>query len=193
MKTIYNTLVKLNNENSRAFDIIMLINELYFALFFYRLYKRKMACFSERLNIKGSQYRGIRLDASLAQQLYDFVAGLNEKYMPPHRTDQKSIKRLLKKRACFALGVFDGQRMVGYGLIRFFFPKRAVPTTWVIDEYKGKGIGGALLTLEIDLIRESGFTVFTTVAKDNIVALNNNKKRGLRVVLETDSFYVFRG
>ena len=69
-------------------------------------------------------------------------------YFNPHAFDEKTIRRLLKNPSFLMMGVFDGNKLIGYFFLRFFM-NRLLPAKWGVlcSELRGQIISGLLLPL----------------------------------------------
>jgi len=196
MKKLYSLVAKLNDENSPIFDLIVFMSEIYFRIFFRKFYKKELVNFLRKFELRGKTYEIRKIDERFALELYRMLSNLRTEFMPPHRNDLASLKRILKNKSFFATGIFDGEKLIGYGLGRFFPLRRAVPAVVIAEGYQGKGLyvlwSRIMFKVVKEDFREYKFNMFSTVDKRNKIAINNNLKTGFKIVLDAGDFLVFR-
>jgi len=112
------------------------------------------------------------------------------KYLPPHPLDRESARAAISRMSYLPFGWFDGERLVGYLLVRLFFPKRAATGVWMLTECFNSGLG----TLGVDttgtFTTSEGFDDYITVPLDNIASLRGAVTAGWRIQRKNKRFYV---
>ncbi|HIG01148.1 MAG TPA: hypothetical protein EYQ66_07575 [Myxococcales bacterium] len=160
-----------------------------------------------RLAFRSVRERASRLDEPLAgkditarmrmlgsEDLEDFVALLEtldqHKYLPPHRLDRSGARAALERASYLPFGVFDEERLVGYWLVRLFFPRRAATGVWMLSEYFDSGLGTRGVFTTGTFTTGEGFADYITVPLDNTASLRGAVTAGWRVVRKNHRFYV---
>ncbi|MBP7055335.1 MAG: GNAT family N-acetyltransferase [Candidatus Omnitrophica bacterium] len=180
-KLLANLALKLQKEQGFALKTILAANEMYIR--FYALFLRRNIKV-ERIEIKFSanhlELVMRRLDASDIPRLeYFFKHSINTKsaaFIMPHRTDRVSLQYLFGKTSHIPMGIFCGDALVGYALIRLLFPDRASYSIFVADNWQGKGIGTAALEMQLGLIKDLKFKPYSAVCKNNARSIGMLKK-----------------
>ncbi|MFH1593979.1 MAG: GNAT family N-acetyltransferase [Candidatus Omnitrophota bacterium] len=107
----------------------------------------------------------------------------------PHKTDMKSVADIFQRTSHIPLGIFCNGDLIGYALIRLFFPKKGSYAIFVAQDWQGKGIGTAALEKELALIRNLGFTPFSAVCKKNIKSLRMLDKLGIEFIDDIGDYF----
>ena len=116
-----------------------------------------------------------RLDKDNAELLFEELSMLTEqdiRFFSPHGFELNQILELINETGnCYYL-YYDGQKFVGYGMLRTFNQYR-IPTLGcaVWESYRGSGYSKAIVISLLNQARSSGFTsVKLKVEEDNVVA-----------------------
>jgi len=113
------------------------------------------------------------------------------RFMPPHPLDQPTARRVLTSPHCLPLGVEDAEgRLVGYSLIRLFFPRRAVMGLWLLRSVHTQGFGNAAAFATTLLTRSEGLPNFVTIPRENLPSLATVLSCGWRLLRTNRGFHV---
>ncbi|HVH17288.1 MAG TPA: hypothetical protein VNF72_03215 [Myxococcota bacterium] len=113
------------------------------------------------------------------------------RFLPPHALDRKTAARVLTSPHCLALGVDDEEgRLVGYSLIRLFFPRRAVMGLWLLRKVHTQGFGNAAAFATTLLTRAEGLPNFVTIPRENLPSLATVLSCGWRLLRTNRGFHV---
>lgn len=145
--------------------------------------------------MNGEKYSLKMIDKSQVGKLYGFfnysLSPISPEYFIPHKTDIISLKKLLKKKCCICLGIFYGPELIGYAIIRLFFPNKGLYGIFIADKWQGKGIGTAVLKYQLHLINKLGFYPYSIVSKRNIKSIRMLQKLKVQFLQDLgDSFLV---
>ncbi len=73
------------------------------------------------------------------------------RYQPPHPLDRRAARWALRRASYLPFGVFYEEQLVGYLLLRLFFPWRAVTAIWSLEtahNRRGRDAGGPARSLK---------------------------------------------
>jgi ribosomal protein S18 acetylase RimI-like enzyme len=128
-----------------------------------------------------------RLTEGDGRALQDFNRGLgpgSEQWFRAHAYDDATVRKALA-RSCagddLTLGVFDGDRMVGYFFLWYF--REPVPLLGIglQDDYQERGLGRQMMGLLVDAAKaagRNGIELTTNIGNDRAFALY--RKAGFR-------------
>lgn len=113
------------------------------------------------------------------------------RFLPPHALDRRAAARVLASPHCLPLGVEDAQgQLVGYSLIRLFFPRRAVMGLWLLRSVHTQGLGNAAAFATTLLTRAEGLPNFVTIPRENLPSLATVLSCGWRLLRTNRGFHV---
>jgi hypothetical protein len=138
----------------------------------------------------GSRARLRSLTPDDEASLAFLLASLTARYMPPHSTDRDTVARALRRRSYLPFGIFIGDRMVGYVLLRMFFPWRVVTGIWTLPETHNLGLAQLCLRQTCDFSRSRGIDNYCTVPIDNHNSLRVALGVGWRILRTNRRFHV---
>jgi hypothetical protein len=181
---------RLNERDHWIFRIYDQVNELHAAIF-----------------MRGVRERGSRLDRLLEcsdgssarlrfltpddeEALAGLLVSLNARYMPPHARDRDTVTRALRRRSYLPFGIFIGDRMVGYLLLRLFFPWRVVTGIWTLPETHNIGLAQVCLRSTSDFTRGEKLANYATIPIDNHNSLQVALGAGWRQLRTNRRFHV---
>ena len=161
-----------------------------------------------RLVFRGVRRRAAAFEATVAgredaAQLRMFRAGEDDdafaallgelsqfKYRPPHPLDAASARRALRRRSYLPFGLFHDGELVGYLLIRLFFPRRAATGIWSRELAHNKGFSTNAVATTAGFTSSEGIADYITVPLDNVYSLRGALTAGWRIVRKNRRFYV---
>ena len=120
------------------------------------------------------------------------LAALNARYLPPHGRDRDAAASALRRRSYLPFGIFLGDRLVGYLLLRLFFPWRAVTGIWTLPETHNLGLAQVCLRRTGDFSRSEKLADYATVPVDNYNSLRVANGAGWRTLRTNRRFHVLR-
>lgn len=182
----------LNERDHWIFRIYDTGNEIYASLFMRRV-RRNAASLDERVTCADGTTVRIRFlttadDAAFA----DLLAAFDARYLPPHAVDRASAARALRRRSYLPFGIFIGERLVGYLLLRLFFPWRAVTGIWTLPETHNLRIGQGTLRETAKFSRSQGLDDYATIAIDNPNSLRMANAAGWATIRTNRHFHVLK-
>ena len=161
-----------------------------------------------RLVFRGVRRRASRIDTTLpgrrgvarlrflgpedTQSFAALLAAFDFKYLPPHRLDARSAATALRRASYLPFGIFVDGELVGYTLVRFFFPWRAVHGVWSLPSHHNRGFSQMAVKKTSDFTGGEGLADFVTVPVDNIYSLQGAQWAGWRIVRSNRRFHVLR-
>jgi hypothetical protein len=122
----------------------------------------------------------------------EMLAAFDFKYLPPHALDRKAAKKVLNRKSYLPLGIFHGDDLVGYLLLRLFAPKRAVLGIWSLTSYQNRGLTTVACVAGAEFTRVNGYPNFITVPLDNKYSLKVGLDVGLKLLRSNPRFHVLR-
>jgi RimJ/RimL family protein N-acetyltransferase len=117
---------------------------------------------------------------------FDFQHG------PPHPLERDHAARALRRRSYLPFGIFLEGALIGYALLRLFFPRRAVTGIWLLPRYHGAGIAVAAVRATGELTRAERLPDYATVPLDNAPSLMGAQAAGWRILRSNRRFHVLR-
>ena len=142
-----------------------------------------------------SEYAYKKLTKTHVEQLVQFIsqqpAGFDT-FFKPHGFTAKDFKRVLTNGTFILIGVFDGEKLIGYCFIRFFINKSAFRGKIVDKEYQGRGIAKQMGLIMSKIASNAGFRVYATISKDNVASLKSAKYgSSIEVIKELPDNYLY--
>jgi GNAT superfamily N-acetyltransferase len=181
---------RLNERDHWVFGIYDRFNELHASLF-----------------MRGVRARGSRLDRTVEcsdgsaalvrfltpddeEALAALLDSLAARYLPPHARDRDTARRALRRRSYLPFGIFIGDRIVGYLLLRLFFPWRVVTGIWTLPDTHNLGLAQVCLRQTCDFARGEKLANYCTIPIDNHNSLRVALGVGWRQLRTNRRFHV---
>ena len=112
-------------------------------------------------------------------------------YFKPHDFDLESLKRQKRNKAFYMMGVWDGEKMVGYFFLRFFMNRKCFVGRLIDREYRGKGIGGEMNRIMYETAWNMKFRCLSTISKNNRAVMKaHSKNQAMLVLKELDNDFL---
>jgi len=167
-------------------------NELWAALYF-RFLRRRAAAFERPVHSRSGVEARLRLLQTEDEEAFaQLLSGLGARYLPPHPIDRASARRALRRRSYLPFGIFVEGRLVGYLLLRLFFPRRAVTGIWTLPETHNLGLGQESLRHSRAFTRGEDLPDYCTIPVDNENSLRMATAAGFRILRTNRRFHVLR-
>jgi hypothetical protein len=112
------------------------------------------------------------------------------RYGPPHPLDRHTAERCLRRASHLAFGIFQEGKLVGYVLLRLFFPRRVVTGIWMRREHQSTGAALAAVKASRVFTQAEHIPDYVTVPIDNYASLMGAQNAGWRVVRSNRRFHV---
>lgn len=181
----------LNERQHWIFRLYDGMNEAWARLVF-RGVRRRAASFARELPTSetGTHLRPLApadLDAFAA-----LLAAFDFRYVPPHPLDRAAAARALRRASYLPFGIFRGEALIGYVLLRLFFPRRAVSGYWLLPAYHDTGVGVAAARATRELLRAEALPDYVTIPLDNTRSLVAAHAAGWRILRSNRRFHVLR-
>ena len=122
----------------------------------------------------------------------EMLAAFDFDYLPPHPLDLDTARRVLGRKSYLPFGIFHGDDMVGYLLLRLFAPRRAVLRIWSLSSYQKRGLTTAACVAAAEFTRLNGYPNFITVPLDNKYSLKVGLDVGWKLLRTNSRFHVLR-
>jgi hypothetical protein len=181
---------RLNEVDHWIFRLYDWGNEIFAALRFRGLRRRAGALDVTFQTRSGVDARIRFLTPADGEAFAHFLGSLDARYVPPHPLDRASALRALRRRSYLPFGIFVGGRLVGYLLLRLFFPNRAVTGIWTLPETHNLGLGQASLRETARFTRSEGIPDYATIPVDNENSVRMAVAAGWRVIRTNRRFHV---
>lgn len=178
-----------NERGHWIFRLYDAFNELWARLFFGGL-RRKAEQLQVPLEGKNAMAHMRLLTSADEAAFGDLLASFDFKYLPPHALDRATARRALRRASYLPLGVFHGEELVGYLLLRLFAPKRAVLGIWSKSSHFNRGFTKAATKAAAEFTRENGYPNYITVPLDNVYSLRVGLWAGWRILRTNRRFHV---
>ncbi len=142
-----------------------------------------------------SQYSFKWLQRAELGQLADFFSKQPAsafEFFKPHAFDQESLKKKNKDHSFIMIGVFDGDKLIGYCFLRCFFNKQCFRGKIVDPAYQGRGIAKQMGIFITQLCQNLGFRLFATISKKNVKSIASSKAvNTVKVLKELPDDYLY--
>jgi hypothetical protein len=182
---------ELNERHHWAFRLYDACNELWARLVFRRVRRR-----ASRIDVPLPGRQGTArlrfLTPADAEAFAGLLARFDFKYLPPHPLDRESARRALRRTSYLPFGIFDGEELVGYTLVRLFFPWRAVHGVWSLPSNYNRGFSQMAVKKTSDFTGAQGLNDFVTVPVDNVHSLRGAQWAGWRIIRSNRRFHLLR-
>jgi hypothetical protein len=181
---------RLNERDHWIFRIYDQFNELHASIFMRGVRERGARLDRLITCSDGSSARLRFLTPDDEEALAGLLVSLNARYMPPHARDRDTVTRALRRRSYLPFGIFIGDRMVGYLLLRLFFPWRVVTGIWTLSETHNLGLAQLCLRQTCDFSRSEEMDNYCTIPIDNHNSLRVALGVGWRKLRTNHRFHV---
>jgi hypothetical protein len=181
---------ELNEANHWLFRIYDWANEVWAALAFSSV-RRRAGLIDAEIPGRDAVARLRLLTPTDADAFAELLHGLGRfRYQPPHGMDRKAAERALRRRSYLPFGLFYEGRLVGYLLLRLFFPRRAVTAIWSLEVAHNKrfSVNSGIATSAF--ISSEGLANYITVPLDNPYSVKAALGAGWRIIRKNRRFYV---
>ena len=99
---------------------------------------------------------------------------------------------MLRRRNYLPFGVLVDGRLVGYLLVRLFFPRRAVTGIWSLPNAYNRGFSQAAVQATGRFTRGEGLADYITVPIDNKYSLKGAQWAGWKIIRTNRRFHVLK-
>jgi hypothetical protein len=182
----------LNERDHWIFRIYDWGNEVYATLFM-RGVRRNASAVDEAVTCADGSPARIRFLTPADEEAFaELLAALHAKYLPPHATDRAGAVRALRRRSYLPFGIFLGNRLVGYLLLRLFFPWRVVTGIWTLPETHNLKLAQTCLRVTGRYSRSQKLADYATVPVDNLNSLRVANGAGWQTQRTNRRFHVLK-
>jgi len=181
---------RLNERNHWIFRVWDLGNELWARLAFRGVRRRAARIDAIVAGKTGAKCRFRFLTPRDDEDFARLLGGLTARYLPPHPLDPASARRALRRASYLPFGIFVDERLVGYLLLRLFFPRRIVTGIWTLPETHNVGFGQECLRRTAAFSREEGIADYATIPLDNRNSVRMANAAGWNVIRTNRRFHV---
>jgi RimJ/RimL family protein N-acetyltransferase len=183
---------RLNERGHWLFRLYDWSNELFAALRFGSL-RRRASTLDVPLQIRIGLEARIRFLHSEDEDAFaDLCASFDARYQPPHLLDRVSVARALRRRSYLPFGIFVEGELVGYLLLRLFYPSRAVTGIWTLPDTHNRGLGQEALKQTAAFTHSEGLPDYATIPIDNENSVRMANAAGWKVIRVNSRFHVLR-
>jgi len=168
-----------------VWGIIEKVNGWLFSLFFRNKLRKTLPGVFRGVSLPGYEFR--ELEWNDLERLWELLQAQPEEdlaYFRPHDFDPESLERQKKNPAFLMMGVWDGQRMIGYFFLRFFLNRKCFVGRLIDGEYRGKGIGGVMNYVMYNTAWNMKFRCLSTISRNNKAVMQAHAKNQSMVVLK---------
>jgi hypothetical protein len=181
---------RLNERGHWLFRVYDWSNEVLAALRFAGL-RRRAAALDVPLHTRGGLEARIRfLHPEDEGTFADLCASLDARYLPPHPLDRASAGRTLRRRSYLPFGIFVDDELVGYLLLRLFYPSRAVTGIWTRPNTHNLGLGQEALKQTAAFTHSERLADYATIPLDNENSVRMANAAGWEVIRVNKRFFV---
>jgi len=183
---------QLNERDHWIFRLYDHFNELHASIFMRGVRERASRLDQTVACEDGSPARIRFLHPEEEPEFAGLLAKLNARYLPPHGRDGDAAARALRRRSYLPFGIFVEERLVGYLLLRLFFPWRAVTGIWTLPETHNLGLAQICLRQTGGFSRSQKLADYATVPVDNHNSLRVANGAGWRTLRTNRRFHVLK-
>lgn len=189
-KWLFNMILHMQKTQSLLLEPIMFGNE-----FLIQLFLKKRTEIKETVNLKNFIFEMRTLVMQDQGELKAFLDSLEDggPFMLPHKSDLKTLRCVLTRRSFIPQGIFAGERLVGYSLVRLLFTKKASYSILVSKNWRGFGIGLTILDRQLRMIKTLGFIPCSAVSKKNEKSLKMLRAYGVEFLDDLGDYYLVGG
>lgn len=120
----------------------------------------------------------------------ELCASFDARYLPPHPLDRASAGRTLRRRSYLPFGIFVEDELVGYLLLRLFYPPRAVTGIWTRPDTHNLGLGQEALKQTAAFTHSERLPDYATIPIDNENSVRMANAAGWKVIRANSRFHV---
>jgi hypothetical protein len=178
-------LIYIKHHFSFIWKVIDRVNGMLFSWFFKSKLDRVLTDVLQDIPRGSYVYR--KLKPSDINQLYNlYAAQLSDdvRYFNPHGFSMPSIEAQGRKPAFLMMGVFNGEKMVGYFFLRLFANKKCFVGRLIDINYRGKGIGEVMNFIMYQIAWQMNFRCLSTVSRDNLAVIRAHSRNKSMIVLK---------
>ena len=180
---------RLNEADHWIFRLYDWGNEVWAALAF-RGTRRRASALDVTVEAGERRARVRFLTAADVDTFATLLAGFDVKYLPPHGLDRQAAGAALRRRSYVPIGIFVDDCLVGYILLRLFFPRRAVTGIWMLASTHNAKLGRRTLQEAVDFLRREDLANYCTIPLDNTPSIKIAHACGWRIVRTNQRFHV---
>ncbi|MEA3461740.1 MAG: hypothetical protein U9R49_07665 [Bacteroidota bacterium] len=172
--------------------IIENANARVFTLFFGQRLRQETGEVFSKMTLPAYEFREVEWnDLESLRDLLQAQPGEDLDYFKPHEFDLESLKRQKKNSAFYMMGVWDGNKMLGYFFLRFFINKKCFVGRLIDREYRGKGIGGGMNKIMYETVWSMKFRCLSTISRNNKAVMQaHSKNQAMLVLKELDNDFL---
>lgn len=182
---------RANERQHWVFRIYDFGNELWARLVF-RGVRRRARAYARTLEGKGDRAELRFLGEDDLDAFASLLARFDFKYLPPHPLDRASAAWALRRRSYLPFGIFHRGELVGYTLVRLFFPRRAVTGVWSLRSNHNRGFSQVAVKTTAEFTAREGLHDYVTVPIDNPHSLRGAQWAGWKIIRTNRRFHVLR-
>jgi len=172
--------------------IIERVNEAFFSLLYGRKLETTVIEVLSDFLAYDLSYR--RIELSDAESLVNLIKEQDEKdlaFFHPHSFDLRSIRRQFQNKAFLMMGVFAGDKMLGYFFLRFFVNKKCFVGRLIDWRHRGEGIGRIMNNIMYEIGWRMNFSCLSTISKNNTAVMRaHSKNQTMKVLKELENDYL---
>lgn len=130
-------------------------------------------------------------DAAALRRFNEELSPESRRRFLPHAYDDATVAAILRRAEDgddLVLGVFDGERLVGYFFLWYFRQRVPLLGIGLLDAYQSRGLGRQMMAILIDAARDAGREgVELTTMLDNDRAFALYQKMGFRYIGDVEN------
>lgn len=132
------------------------------------------------------------------QDLYSLVSFFSAqpqeayKFFHPHEFDEKSLKKLIRRKTQLMFVVEKNKKIVGYAFLRCFFTGKCFRGKIVDVGWRGKGIAVMMGNITTEVAVNLGLRMYGTISKENYASLYSSQASNeILIIEELPNDYLF--
>jgi hypothetical protein len=166
-------------------NLIEWVNGLFFKILYGRKFKLIIYDVIREHGLNG--YRFKTINAEDLKSLAAFIGKQSPEeltFFKPHEFDYMSLLRVFKNPAFLMMGVFDGEKIVGYFFLRCFWNKKCFVGRLIDKSQRGKGIGDVMNNIMYQIAWQMDFRCLSTISRNNTAVMNAHARNKSMVILK---------
>jgi hypothetical protein len=178
-------LIYIKHRLKFIWTLIDWINAIFFSALYGSSLKRVVSDVFKAHSFQPFTFRS--LSSADAPSLYNLIQNQDSsdfRFFHPHGFDMHSIEQQTRKSSFLMMGVFEGERLIGYFFLRFFFNRKCFVGRIIDKNYRGAGIGRVMNKIMYGIAWGMKFRCLSTISRNNKLVMNAHAGNTHMIVLK---------
>ena len=185
-------LIFIKHNFTFIWNLIEWCNGIFFSMLYSSNLERILpSVIKESANQKYSCRKLDQPDADTVENILNSQIPSDLEYFKPHAFDLLSIRKQFRNPSFLPMGIFDGDKLVGYFFLRFFVNRKCFVGRLIDKEYRGKGIGIIMNDIMYEIAWSMQFRCLSTISRSNKAVMRaHSKNKTMKVIKELQNEYL---